>query len=102
MKSINNFINEIKKWPLQKKRNFSLFLAILLTVLVIILNFALNAVWSEKKDDIPRKNAQFESMKNSFSEIFDQAGSALEQTFSSSTEIIEQIKLASTSSSTPQ
>ena len=99
---MKNFLNGVKKWPLHKKRNFALFLAIALTVLIVILNFALNSIWNENKDDIPRKNVQFESMKKSFSEIFDQAGSALEQTISSSTQIIDQIKSATTSSSTPQ
>ena len=105
-----NFLSEIKKWPIEKKRIFSISVAVFLTILIIILNSALNLIW---KEEVPRnklldKNGPINTMQESFSKIFEEAKPALEQIFGTSTdsisgqggEIVDQINTATTSFST--
>ena len=98
-----NWLKIIRKWPIEKKRIFSISVAVFLTILIIVLNSAINIIW---KDDVPKNNyvqkEAINSIKESFSDILNTAAPALEQVFGSTTEIIDQIKLASTSSSTLQ
>lgn len=104
------FLSTIKKWPIEKKRIFSISVAIFLTILIIILNSALNLIW---KEEVPRnklldKNSPINTMQESFSRIFEEAKPALEQIFGTSSdnigeqgaEIVDQINTATTSFST--
>ena len=91
-------LDKIKRWPIEKKRIFSISVAVFLTILIIVLNSALNLLW---KDDIPKvnyaQNETISSMKTSFLDLFNTAAPSLEQAFSSSTQIIDQINSTSSS-----
>ena len=91
------FIDKIRKWPAKKKRIFSISLAIFLTFLILILNSAINLIW---KDEVKVKDNSLYSLKESISEIVNQSKPLIDQTISSSTEIIDQINSASSSTST--
>jgi hypothetical protein len=98
---LNENLKKIKKWPIKKKRRFSLIAAILLTVLIIIFNFGINTIWKEKKPKRNFNNNSMKSFQSSFSNIFNIAKPALNQIFSSSTQtekIIDQINSISSSS----
>jgi predicted PurR-regulated permease PerM len=107
---VNNLISKIRKWPIEKKRIFSISLALFFTVLVIILNFVLNMMWKaeEPSNRLSDENSSISDIQESFSKIFQEAKPALDQIFSSSTdtipqsprEIIDQINSTSTSFST--
>lgn len=104
----NNFLSkilhQIKGWPIEKKRTFSLSLALFFTILIIILNSAFNLVWKDdvKKINYVQDNA-ISSMKKSFSEILNTTKPAIDRIFSSSSqvsEIVDQINSTSSSFST--
>lgn len=67
-------IDEIRKWPEKRKRNFSIFLALFLTVLIIIINSAFNIIWPEssKKQSIS-DSREFNNMKESFNDLINNA-----------------------------
>lgn len=89
---------------MEKKRIFSISLAIFFTILILIFNYSLNLIWKEEKNNIRiyDKNSPINTIQESFSKIFSNAKPVLEQVFSSSTKdkIIDQINLASSSFST--
>jgi predicted PurR-regulated permease PerM len=66
-------IEKIKKWPTDKKRIFSISVAVFLTILIIILNSAINIIWkeSDQKDNSIYKKSQTKQIQESFSEIID-------------------------------
>lgn len=65
-----NMLEKIKKWPASKKRFFSITLAIFLTILIIILNSALNLIWKEEqKNNYLQKDKQVKEIKDTFSKI---------------------------------
>src|SRR6187455_1265033 len=41
------YLDEIKKWPIEKKRNFSIIVAVFLTLLIVGLNYGVGLVWKE-------------------------------------------------------
>ena len=106
----NNLISRIRKWPIEKKRIFSILVAVFLTILIIVLNSALNIIWKDETKNIPlnNKNSPINTIQESFSKIFSEAKPILDQAFGSSTsgqlnqtgEIIDQINSTSSSFST--
>jgi predicted PurR-regulated permease PerM len=95
-----NWLNKIKRWPMRKKRIFALFLAIFLTILIIVFNSAMNILW---KDKTKNSNNPVSSFKSAFSEIFNGANPILDKAFSSTTqaELSDQLdKLSASLSST--
>lgn len=102
-----NFFTEtlhgVRKWPLERKRVFSISVAIFLTILIIILNSVINLVWKdEPKDIIYTKNNPVDTVQESLSKFFNEAKPILDQAFSSSSQykIIDQINSTSSSFST--
>ncbi len=87
----NNFINRIREWPIEKKRTFSIVLAIFLTLLIIILNFSINFVWKDetKENILINSNSPINSLQQSFSKIWNEAQPAFNNIFSTSTKIVE-------------
>ena len=95
---MKNLIKKIRSWPIEKKRIFSLSLAVFLTVIVIIFNSAIGLIWkNETKNRSDNANNPFKTIQDSFSEIINIAKPALEKAFSSSTE-----NLSGTSTGTGQ
>lgn len=88
------FFKRIKSWSIEKKRFFSISCAIFLTIIIIILNAKVNTVW--KKDNI--KNNSVDNIQNSVLEIVNQAKPLFDQAMSSTTEIIDQSKGTSSTS----
>ncbi|MFH1454767.1 MAG: hypothetical protein ABIF22_00340 [bacterium] len=81
------FIDKARKWPVEKKRMFSIVLAIFFTFLIIIFNSGINLIWKDETQNITfSKNGPINSIQKSFSEILNKAKPMLEQVFSSSTE----------------
>jgi predicted PurR-regulated permease PerM len=90
-------LNRIRKWPDERKRNFSLMIAILLTILIIVFNVAVNMLW---KDNVPKKNYQkepFSEMKESFSQAFSSSESMIQQASSNTAQIVSQLSTTSSS-----
>ena len=104
-----NWLNKIRKWPIEKKRIFSISVAVFLTIIIIILNYGLNLVWRDESNNIvDTQNNPIDTIQDSLSKIVDQAKPILDQAFSSSTqemttqatqtdEIIDQINSTSSS-----
>lgn len=105
---MNNIINRIRKWPIERKRIFSVLLAVFLTVLIIIFNFSFNSIWKDNTKNTFINNNSINKIQKSFSEIIDESTPILEQIFSTSSQetitetdkIIDQINSASSSLST--
>jgi predicted PurR-regulated permease PerM len=98
-----NFLDKVKRWPMKKKRIFSISLAVFLTVLIIVLNSAINLIWKDEMiNKTTNKNNPIKLIQESFSKIFNVAKPALDQVFGSSTgdKIIDQTNSASSSFST--
>ena len=103
-KNKNFFIavfTSIKKWSIEKKRIFSLIVAVVLTILIIVLTSAINLLW---KEEVPKKiydkNSPTNTIKDSFSEIFDQIQSVTALISSSTSQAQNQINSAPSSLST--
>ena len=80
------FLEKLKKWPIGKKRIFSVSLALFLTVFIIIVNFGINSVWvDDVKYEGIIKNNSIDSLQESLKQIINQARPVLDQTFGSST-----------------
>ena len=95
------FLEKIKSWPIEKKRIFSILLAVFLTILIIVLNSGINLLWKDEvQNKVFNKNSPVNSIKESFSQIFSDVGSVTEQISSSTAQLIDQIKSASSSFST--
>lgn len=102
-----SLLDRVKKWPVERKRIFSISLAVFLTILVIILNISINQIW---KKDIPvtsyKQKEAIKSLQESFSQIFEQIKPTLDQfnsvvaSSSNSNEIIDQINATTSSFST--
>ena len=81
-----DWLNKIRKWPIKKKRIFSVSFAIFFTILIIILNYNINLTWkNEPNNHIYDKNSPISTIQESLSKIFDQAKPALDQIFGTST-----------------
>ena len=80
------FLEKIKRWPFGKKRIFSIFSAIFLTILIIIFNQSINSIWKNDASSEIVKNNQINSIQESLSQIISQATPILDQAFGSSTE----------------
>lgn len=89
-------IEKIKKWPTDKKRFFSISIAVFLTILIIVLNSAVNTVWKEnkQKNNSIYKNSQIKQIQESFSEIINNANKTLDD--------LKANNLATTTSQTTQ
>lgn len=101
----NNLIGGIRKWPAEKKRIFSIALALFITFLIIIFNAGMNLLWKDETKVV--KNNPLNSLQESFSKVVEQASPTLEQVFSATQEmatqtqaIIDQINAAPSSFST--
>ncbi|MFA5651852.1 MAG: hypothetical protein WC933_00615 [Candidatus Paceibacterota bacterium] len=95
------FLEKIKGWPIEKKRIFSILLAVFLTILIIVLNSGINLLWKdEAQNKVFNKNSPINSIKESFSQIFGDVESIAKQVSSSTAQLIDQIKSASSSFST--
>ena len=82
-----DLINKIKKWPIEKKRIFSISVALFFTILIIILGFNVSSVWKDEATNTNlNKDNLINSIQKSISEIFDKAKPILDQAFSSSTQ----------------
>ena len=103
---MNKIINRIRKWSIERKRIFSISIAIFLTILIIILNSGINILWKKESNNrFSAENNSINLIKESFKKIFDIAKPALEQAISSSTEIFSALSAqpaSSTSSTTEQ
>lgn len=96
-----NFIKGIKSWPIEKKRIFSVSVALILTILIIVLNSGINLLWGDKKtNNISDKNNPVNTLSESFSKIFNDFQSVTKQISSSTTIIMDQINSTSSSLST--
>lgn len=42
-------LEKVKNWPIEKKRNFSIIVAVFLTLLVIGINYSVNIFWPDDK-----------------------------------------------------
>ena len=88
--SKKSIFSKIRKWPIEKKRVFSISMALFLTILIIILNSGLNLIWKDetKNTNVYNKNNPINTIQKSFSDILNEAKPALDQIFGSSTEDI--------------
>jgi predicted PurR-regulated permease PerM len=102
---------KIKKWPQEKKRIFSISLAIFVTILVIVLNSAINIIWKDDAKIIKPKNDSLNSLQQSISQIVNEVQPVFDRVFSTTSsttqnittkteEIIEQNNSTSSSFST--
>ncbi len=86
-------IDRISKWPSEKKKIFSLIVAVFLTILVIILWFTVDFYF--KKDNIEDTTASdnFSEVKESFKDIFKDLNTNIsttsENNINASTSLIE-------------
>ncbi len=106
---MSNIIRKIRRWPTEKRRIFSILLAIFLTIFIIILNSGINLIWKDdaKNNDFMKNNA-INSIQESLSGIINEAKPAFDNIFGSSTnksatgteEIIDQSNATSSSFST--
>ena len=86
-------IERISKWPSEKKKIFSLIVAVFLTILVIILWFTVDFYF--KKDNIEDTTASdnFSEVKESFKDIFKDLNTNIsttsENNINASTSLIE-------------
>lgn len=103
------FLEKIRKWPIEKKRIFSISIAIFFTILVIILNSGINIIWKdETKNTAFDKNNPINLLQDSISKIYNEAKPVLDQVFGSSTndsssqtdKIVDQTNSTSSSFST--
>ena|ERR1035437_7700508 len=98
---MKNWIKKIKSWSIEKKRIFSISIALVLTILIIVFNSGINLLW---KDKTQKKNIDtpLNSIQKSFSEIINESKPIFEKAFSSSTfnEIVKQNSQSTSSSST--
>ena len=95
-----NWLKKLRKWPIDKKRILALSIAAFLTILVIVINAAINIIW---KDNTPIKkvdNTPFETIGKSFSDIINGFKPAFDQAFGSSTKISGNNIQSTSSSST--
>ena len=84
-------LDKIKKWPVEKKRKFSFFAAIILTILIIVLNSAINVVWKdETQNNFFSKYSPIQSTKESIMKVLNQFGPSIESAISSTSELIKQ------------
>ena len=100
---LNKIVKVIRKLPVEKKRILGIFLALILTILIIILSLAINSIGRDDEKIVPYDQVNpITSIQESVSEIFNKAKPILEQAFSSTTKekIMEQINPASSSTST--
>jgi len=93
-----NFLEKMKKWPIDKKRIFSLSLAIFITVLILIISLKINSIGKFESQGINNiQNNPISSLQESFSQIFNEAKPMLDQVIGSSSQLIEQINSTSSS-----
>jgi hypothetical protein len=87
------FIDKIRKWPIEKKRTFSIIAAVFLTILIIVLNSGINLLWKDeaKHNNYSDKNNPINQIQESFAKIFNQVKPVLDQAFSSSTQNTPQV-----------
>jgi len=84
-KTKNNIISrsffKIKKWPDNKKTLFSIFLALFLTILIVVFwyGFGLRENKEEKEISKIQQERAITSMKSSFGEIVDVLGSQINE-----------------------
>ena len=76
-------IERISKWPSEKKKIFSLIIAVFLTILIIILWFTVDFYF--KKDNIEDtvSSDNFSEVKESFKEIFEDFNASISTTSTS-------------------
>ena len=94
----NNLISRIRNWPIEKKKFFSILIAIVLTILIVVLNMYFNSIW---QDETPKTNYLQEnainSMQKSFSNVLNEIQPTINHAISSSTQLLDEIKSASSS-----
>jgi len=99
-------LDKIKKWPIERKRVFAISLTVFLTILIIILSLVINSIGKDGTKIIPYNQTDpIKSIKESFTQIINEAKPILNQVFSSSTkntasgteQIIDQNNSASSS-----
>lgn len=62
------YLDVVKKWPIEKKRNFSIIVAVFLTLLIIGINYSVNLVWHD--DETVNTYAEKDNPINKLSEEF--------------------------------
>lgn len=94
------WLKNVKKWPIEKKRKFSILTAIFLTFLILILNFAVDKLWSNEANISSSQYWPTYQIKESFSKFYNEFQDIAKQFSSGTKEIIDQINTASSSFST--
>ena len=101
------FLDKVKNWPIEKKRIFSISVAILITVLVIGINYGVGRLWYEEKPEnvYADKENPINKLAEEFQKNLDVVQPVLDKAFSDKSvwvsttteELINQISSSSSS-----
>ena len=103
-------LDKIKNWPIEKKRIFSISVAIFLTVLIIGINYGLGLIWNVEKsvNAYADKENPINKLAESFQKNLDIVQPVLDKAFSDKSiwvgttteELINELSSSTNSSST--
>lgn len=104
------YLDEVKTWPIEKKRKFSIALAVFLTILIIGINYGVGLFWKEEKKESPfaNKNNPIKELSESFKKNLEIIQPVVDRAFTDKTvwvgttteELLNQMSSTSASSST--